>query len=219
MRQASIFRRTARRLRVRSSVAILVLAWWCSSAQAGVVVDENEYLLLPEYCRAQGNVAPKYYNKYLRDGLVRKWQSALGSNYGHYHHFCWAIVLTMRAYRSSSPYGSTRQMASYAVGEVSYSLEHATPDFILLPEVYTKQGEAFLLARDDRNAEAAFRKAWEIKPDYWRPYVWWGQHLLNTGKFGEALAVAEEGLKNAPEVKALQDLARDARVSRGKQKK
>lgn len=196
--------------------AIAALLWSCSlPARAGENINEAEYLLLPEYCRAQGNVSEKYYKKYYRDDVTRKWQSALGDNYNHYHHFCWGIVSISRAYRLPSQ-GGRGGMAKLAIDDIGYMLEHATPDFILLPEVYTKLGEALLLARDERRAEAAFRKAWEIKPDYWRAYVWWGQHLLNAGKPGEALTIAEAGLKNAPDVRALQELARDARASRGR---
>ena len=198
-------------------LALAALAWSCSvPARAGENMSESEYLLLPEYCRAQGNVSEKYYKKYYRADLTRKWQSALGENYNHYHHFCWGMVSISRAYKSPSKNGSREGTAKRAIDDIGYLVERATPDCILLPEVYTKLGEAYLLARDARSAEAAFRKAWQIKPDYWRPYVWWGQHLLQAGKKGEALAVAEAGLEHAPDVKALQDLARDARAARGK---
>ncbi len=197
-------------------LAALLVLGWSPSASASRPMSETEYMLLPEYCRAQGNVSETNFTRSYRADLVRKWQSALGSNYNHYHHFCWGIASIARAYRPGTAYGSRAALTKSAIADITYTLERATPDFVLLPEVYTKLGEAYLLARDARSAEAAFRKAWEIKPDYWRPYVWWGQYLLHAGRSGEALAVAEEGLKHAPDVKALQELARDARAPRGK---
>ena len=199
-----------------------VMIWFAffglESASAGGNMSEAEYTLLPEFCRAQGNVSSSHYSKYASNSLERKWRSALGSNYSHYHHYCWSIVSIARAYKASPLTGSKSSLARNAIDDIGYVLERATPDFLLLPEVYTKLGEAYLLVSDDRNAEVAFRKAWEVKPGYWRPYVWWGQRLLQQGKSRDALAVAEQGLQHAPDAKALQDLVRDIRLSRGVQK-
>lgn len=193
-------------------LAIAVLVGWCSvQAIAGENMSEAEYLLLPEYCRAQGNVSEKYYKKYYRADLTRKWQSALGENYNHYHHFCWGIVSISRAYKSPSKGGSREGTAKRAIDDIGYLVERATPDCVLLPDVYTRLGEAYLLARDDKRAEAAFRLAWGIKPDYWRPYVWWAQRLMQQGRTREALAIAEEGQKNAPGVAALDALVSELR--------
>lgn len=123
----------------------------------------------------------------------------------------------MRAYKSTSQYGSRASLIKNGIADIGYALERATPDFILLPEIYTKLGEAYLLSRDDKNAEASFRKAWEIKPDYWRPYVWWAQRLMQLGKFREALLVAEEGQRNALGTKSLESLVNDIHATmRGK---
>lgn len=187
----------------------MVLALSCPPAAALEPMTEAEYVMLPEYCKAQGNVSDRYFQKHGRADRVQQWKAALGSNHQHYHHFCWAIVSIARAYKGSSTYGSRNSLALRAIHDIEYVLDRATPDLILLPEIYTKLGEAYLLAGDDRNAEAAFRKAWETNPAYWRPYVWWAQRLMQLGKMQEARAVAEEGQKNAPGVKALDDLIKD----------
>ena len=195
----------------------LALALSCSApASAEERMSEAEYALLPEYCRAQNNVSEKHYQKYYRADLTRKWQSALGQNYNHYHHLCWGIVLISRAYKLP---GSRVGMAKQAIDGINYLLERATPDCILLPDAYTRLGEAYLLARDDNRAEAAFRVAWGIKPDYWRPYVWWAQRLMQLGRTREALALAEEGQRNAPGVAALDALVADLRGAKGAGKK
>lgn len=196
----------------RTIVAALLSLIWTIPANADSKMTEAEYLLLPEYCKAQGNVSERYYQKYFRAERTRQWQSGFGGNYQHYHHYCWSIVAIARAYKASTSATARESMSKGAIHDIEYVLERSSPDFILLPEIYTKLGEAYLLARDDRNAEAAFRKAWEIKPSYWRPYVWWAQRLIQLGKMHEALAVAEEGQKNAPNVKALDDLIRDLRA-------
>ena len=205
----------------RSSLTIPVafIALLLAKSAHAVVMTEAEYVLLPEYCKAQSNVSEVYYTKYFSLERTRQWQSAFGSNYINYHHYCWSLVSIARAYRPSSSYGPRTSIARLAIADINYIIERATSDFILLPEIYTKQGEAYLLLRDDRNAEMAFRKAWEINPAYWRPYVWWGQRLLQLGRLREARLVVEEGLKNAPGTKALDQLSKDINSSRSRPKK
>ena len=199
------------RIRRPMATAAFLLAMSLSPRAGAFEMSEADYLLLPEYCRAQGNVAPVFFKRFYRADLVAKWQSALGDNYLHYHHLCWAIVSITHAYRLETQYQNRSAASRSAVGNIIYVLERATPDFILAADAYTRMGEGYLLARDDRNAEAAFRKAIEIKPDYWRPYVWWAQRLMQLGRTREALAFAEEGQKNAPNAKAIDDLIRDLR--------
>lgn len=194
---------------INAIAAIALVIFNTQQACAETRIAEEEYLLLPEYCKAQGNVSETYYKKYYSAERTRQWQSALGKNYDHYHHFCWGIVSIVRAYKVSATYGNRVSLANNAISDINYAVERASPDFILLPAIYTKLGEAYLLAHDDKNAEIAFRKAWEINPAYWRPYVWWSQRLMQLGKLREALLVAEEGQKNAPDVKALDNLIKD----------
>lgn len=193
-----------------------VLLFLFSSPLRAIEMTEAEYLLLPEFCRAQGNVS-KYFEKYLIAERKRQLESSFGSNYQHFHHYCWALVAISRAYSTSADYNQRRAHALGAVHDMGYVLERATANFVLLPEIYTKLGEAYLLARDDVNAEKSFRKAWELKSDYWPPYVWWAQRLMQLGKTQEALAVAESGRKNAPGVKALENLI--AEIRSGKMQK
>ena len=123
----------------------------------------------------------------------------------------------LNAYKrgTTSPVGRFQQ--EEAVDDFQFSINATlinggkTPGYALLPEIYTKTGEAYLRLRDYKNAEAAFRSAWEINPAYGPPYVWWAQHLLKQGKVSDALAIAEEGKKNAPDSKALDKFIKDVR--------
>lgn len=184
-----------------------------------VVMTEAEYVLLPEHCKAQSNVSEVNYKKYYNAERTRQWQSALGGDYIHYHHYCWGIVYIARAYKPSPTYGTRASLAQLAAGNINYVIERVSPSFILLPEMYTKLGEAYILLKDDRKAETAFRKAWEINPAYWRPYVWWGQRLYQLGRLREAQLVVEEGQKNAPGTKALDQLSKDINSSRSNSRK
>lgn len=177
-------------------------------AVAGLDMTEAEYVLLPDFCKSQGNVSNQYFKKYYSAERTDRWQAIMGTNFHHFHHYCWAIVSINRAYK-----GMGGGALKSAISDINYVLNRASPDFVLLPEVFTKLGEAYLLAKDDTSAEKAFRKAWSINPAYWRAYVWWADRLFRQGKLKEALAVAEEGQKNAPGTRALDVLVKDIRAA------
>ena len=184
-----------------SWIVCLLMAGNVSAAN----MSKNEYDLLPAYCRNQGNVSERFYKP---DNEI-KWRNALGTNYNHIHHYCWAMVSIARSYKAGLSDSQRRFNLTAAVADINFSLERSTEDFVLIPEMYTRLGEAYLGLRDDRNAEAAFEKAWTTNPAYSPPYVWWAQRLLKQGKTREALAIAEEGKKNAPESKSLDRLLKE----------
>ena len=197
-----------------------MLALLCGLLEAATAqafeMSKEEYQLLPAYCHSQGNVEPKFHN---RDASEAKWSARLGQDFLHIHHYCWGMVSIARSYRAGLPAGKRAFYLGRAIDDISFSLNRASPDLVLLPEMYTRIGEAFLGIRDDKNAEAAFRKAMEANPAYWPPYVWWSQRLLTQGKTREALVLAEEGRKNAPGSKALDKLIEDIRGAGKAEKK
>jgi tetratricopeptide (TPR) repeat protein len=99
--------------------------------------------------------------------------------------------------------GWTREAA---ISDMKYVIDNTTPDFVLLPEIYTKMGEVQLLLNRPSEAYEAFGRARSLKPNYWPPYFQWGEYLRKNGKKNEARAVVEEGLGYAPDAKPLQSL-------------
>jgi tetratricopeptide (TPR) repeat protein len=187
--------------------SLLFLGSGFLSGKAVAAADEitkTEYDLLPPYCQGQEHVAPQFFKP---DG--NKWKNRLGNDYNHLHHYCWGLVTLSKAYRASNTEQERKYLFHAVLGDILYSVDRSSPGFALLPEMYTRLGEAYLGLQDDRNAEAAFRKAWEANPSYWPPYVWWSQRLLKQGKTQEALTIAQEGKKNAPGSKALDKLIED----------
>lgn len=181
---------------------ILVFGLLLGDQAEAVQMTKDEYRLLPAYCRNQSNVAPGYFKP---DNEVQ-WRNRLGNDFPHIHHYCWGMVSLARAYRAGQTDAERRHRFHEAVEDFGYSINRSTPEFVLLPEIYTKTGEAYLGLRDDRNAEIAFKKAWEANPTYWPAYLWWAQRLMKQGKQREALTVAEEGLTNTPGSKPLKQL-------------
>lgn len=201
------------------SAAGVLLAAACGLAEAASnPVTKEQYQLLPPYCRNQGFVARHLYRPTAED----EWKRRLGRDYINIHHYCWGLVHMLNAYKLGVTSGKGRAQFAEAVDDFQYTINAtlgngpSTPGAVLLPEMYTKLGEALLALRDYNNAEASFRSARELNPAYVPPYVWWAQHLLKQGKSGEALAVAEEGMKNAPESKSLAKLIEDIKGGAGR---
>ncbi len=172
-----------------------------------VEMTKEEYQLLPAYCRNQGNVASSYF----KPDNEAHWKNQLGNNFPHIHHYCWGMVSLNRAYKARQTDAERSHQFNLAKADIIYVLERATPEFVLLPEIYSKAGQAYLGLHDDKNAEIVFKKAWEANPAYWPAYLWWAQRLMNQGKKHEALEVAEEGLKNSPGCKPLERLIAEMR--------
>lgn len=187
------------RLLTLSKASLIALGLFWGGTAIAVQMTKTEYELLPPYCRGQGNVASSYF----KPDSAEKWKNRLGSDYANIHHYCWGMVSLARAYKSGRTGAERKHHFNIAISDFIFSIERSTPEFALLPEMYTKLGEAYLGLRDDKNAESAFQKAWEANPSYWPAYVWWSQRLLKQGNTKEALAVAEEGKKHSPDSKAL----------------
>lgn len=191
------------------SVIGILLATMCGMAQASSNrMTKEQYELLPPYCRNQEHVAPLLY----RPTAEGEWRRRLGRDYLHIHHYCWGLVHMLNAYKLGITSGKGRFQLEEAIDDFQFSINATlthrenSPGIALLPEMYTKMGEAQLALRDYRNAEIAFRSSRELNPSYAPPYIWWAQFLLRNGKVSEALAVAEEGKKNAPDSKSLAKL-------------
>jgi len=192
-----------------SMVILIIFGSLLANPVEAVEMTKEEYQLLPTYCRNQGNVAGNYFKPDNEAG----WRNQLGSNFQHIHHYCWGLVSLARAYKAGQTDAERKHRFGRAIADFDFSIERSTPDFVLLPEMYSKAGQAYLGLRDEKNAEIAFKKAWEANPEYWPAYLWWAQRLMKQGRQREALAVAEEGLKNAPGSKPLERLIAEMRGS------
>jgi tetratricopeptide (TPR) repeat protein len=91
-----------------------------------------------------------------------------------------------------------------AVGDFDYVVRNATPDFILLPEVYLRLGEAYAELGNTAAALQAYEESARRKPDYWPAYVNAAQIYERVGLKKQALARIADGLKAAPQQPILQ---------------
>lgn len=129
----------------------------------------------------------------------------LGKDFRHLHHYCWALINLNRATRYGIPKLQRKGLLESVLSDYQYVLDRADPEFLLLPEILTRAGEAeLMLARPERAGEA-FARARQLKPDYWPAYSHWIEYLIGKGRRGEAKEFAREGLEISPSSKTLQE--------------
>ena len=126
------------------------------------------------------------------------WQSLVGTTFWAMHHYCWGLIA---AHRSMAPGVSPalREHLLYtAIRDLQYVINEAPPDWVLLPELYTRIGDYF--ERRGRYAEAmeSQQKAMSLKADYWPPYAALISLQARLGKRTVAEQVLVEGLTRMP---------------------
>ena len=107
-------------------------------------VTDAEMALLPRYC--PDTFGFKYGDAYTNTSPnAPKWVGMMGKGFWAMHHYCWALINLARAQKPMVPANLRQAMREYAIGDMQYVIENTAPDFIMLPEIYTKIGEVQLL--------------------------------------------------------------------------
>jgi tetratricopeptide (TPR) repeat protein len=170
--------------------------------------DPREVVMLPRFCphtqlfreRVPGGNDPE---------AIRHWHSLMGDIFLAMHHYCWGLMHLNRA----KILARDAQVRSFnyasAVNEFDYVLRQARSDFVLLPEILTKRGEALLGLGKAAQALAEFERAIELRRDYWPPYAQIADFHQRQGDREKARAVLQAGLKYAPEATGLQRRLRE----------
>lgn len=175
-----------------------------TGAQAFPATD-TEMALVPSYCKdtqgfgygdATTNTSPR----------AGHWVSLMGKTFWAMHHYCRGLIKRNRAMKSGLRFEERQHLLKSAIDEYDYVLNNnKDPDFILLPEIYTRIGEASILTSNPSAAERAFARAREIKADYWPAYSHWAEYLIQKGKRAEAKQLVKNGLEQSPNAKVLID--------------
>lgn len=189
----------------RSLIAALCAAPLLVQAATPEDITPGEIARLPAYCpltQVFTRDDPRAANV---DSPARRLYMQLGPSYLALHHYCWGLVHINRAKEAGVSAYARRAMYNFALNEYKFVLKNSTPDFVLLPEIYLRVGEAYVELEAYGSALEAFTRSRELKPDYWPPYVRWAEVLRRLGKKAEALAHLEEGLRLMPTERALID--------------
>ena len=197
------------RLVARSWVRVALFA--CATLWSGLAIastapntTKGEIAMLPPYCPdTAGFSYTGPGNPATMSPKANYWVAQLGQDFWWVHHYCWATVWLNRGLYKASGSADRRFNLRMTVREIDFTLDKVKPNFVLLPEMLTKRGEVLLLLSESGAAYDSFRRAREIKPDYWPAYTKWAEVLIKSGLKAEAKVLIREGLKYAPESKEL----------------
>lgn len=166
-------------------------------------VSAGELALLPPFCIDTEGFMYGPENSPKMSPRAPEWVRQMGHGFWSLHHYCWARVHLNRLRTGRADTYNKRAFAKMIADEHMYVVRNVTPDFVLLPEVWTRIGEALLLAGDIGGAMEAYGRAREIKPEFWPAYAQWATFLSEVGKKKDALALVTEGLRHAPDATQL----------------
>ncbi len=122
----------------------------------------------------------------------------MGEAFWGMHHFCWAMVGLQRADRAGTPPQTRTFLINVAISDFFYVIKNSPPDFVMLPEVHYRIGEARVLLGEYVSALDEFAKSRKHKPDYWPAYVGEANVLMKVGKKKEAAELLKGALKLMP---------------------
>lgn len=129
----------------------------------------------------------------------RRWIGMMGKTFWAVHHYCWAQIAANRAEQAGTTKQARDALLESAVSDIRYVLRNSTPDFVLLPELYTRMGDYYLRMNRPIDAMPVFEQAIASKPDYWPPYVRMANLLARLGRSAQAVDLLQDGLKKMPE--------------------
>ena len=159
--------------------------------------DTREVALLPRYCiytQEFREKVPGGNNK----AEIEKWYRLQGQTFHAMHHYCWGLMRTNRALMLTRTKEGRQRYLQEAIWDFDYVIERAPANFVLLPEILTKKGEHLIRLERGPLAEPELRRAIELKPDYWPPFVALSDYYRTRGDVSTARKILEEALSHSP---------------------
>jgi hypothetical protein len=160
------------------------------------VPTDSEMASLPPYCKAKMKSSPG-------SPEYKAWESTLGKDFDHTHHYCAGINFINRYYRARSQQDK-RFNLNNARTNLQYMVDHADPDYSLMPDVYLNLGVVYSLMNQTAQAITHFNKAIELNPRQPKAYNALSDYYAKTKQFAKALEIATTGLRHNPDTKSLQ---------------
>jgi tetratricopeptide (TPR) repeat protein len=193
---------------LRRALAIAALLGLGGPAIAQVQIDtrpnvytKGEFALLPEWCidSQDGPYGSPEGGDYLnRSPRAREWVSKMGTDFWHMHHYCRGLRNLMKLQTTNVALRTKTMLLQSTVGEFMYVINNCGPTMPLLPEVYLKLGEVYVMQQDLPAAQQAFQKSRELRPDYWPAYDRWAAVLIDLKEWKRARELLDEGLRESP---------------------
>lgn len=189
------------------SLLLGLLPWRVAVASDSTPETKREMARLPAYCAAR--LGPT------EDPAYKRWESVIGPNFIHIHHYCFALHKRFTARAKPDPTERNYWLNS-TMKEFDYVEQHAQGPLMLYPEMFTERGRIYLELGDVASASRYFARALKTDPAYGRAYAAMADLYLKQGKRDKAKQLLEQGLAADPGSKSLQK--RLARLNANKSK-
>ncbi len=158
----------------------------------------QEIRAMPPYCAGR-------YARNTNSEEYKRWEAQYGPDFLHTHHLCDAIGTLNNLYKANSSQ-QRRTMLKDIMGNLNYMIQHAKPEFALMPEVYWYRSTAHGLMGDRASAINDLKKVVSLDTKQIRAYLQLAEHLSHLGRRDEALLAVSEGLRHNPNSGALKNL-------------
>lgn len=159
--------------------------------------------MLPEYCRDAAGVVygDRYFNRSPNAG---RWEAAIGLDFWHIHHYCYALNNLRRASFTTNP-AEKRFLLQKVRGDYIYMVNNSRPEMVLMPEILTRLGDVQNMLGDVGAAFEAYETAMARKPDYWPAYKNSADMFLKAGVKPRGLEILQRGITANPGSTELRD--------------
>ena len=155
----------------------------------------SEMVSLPPYCSVRFNSkqgSPQY----------DFWEKRLGRDFIHTHHYCAGLNFLNRYYLAVTPQDKQYNLDN-ALNNFSYMVDHASPTYILMPEVYLNRGMVNSLLHNDAQAISDLHTAQKLNPKLTNTYFVLADFYVRIKQEDQALEAVSEGLRYNPDSTSL----------------
>jgi tetratricopeptide (TPR) repeat protein len=162
-----------------------------------------ELALTPPVCQDVQAMPTGWSQNWRESPRAPYWTSLLGKSFWALHHYCWALVNLHRANQAGVPRSMREHLIRTTISDYYYVIRYAISigetDMVMLPELYYRAGESYVLLGEMPQALEEFGKSRAAKADYWPPYVAQAKVQMGLGLRRQARELLEQGSKIMPD--------------------
>lgn len=165
-------------------------------------MTKNEWRLLPSFCMyTQG--APGWGTD------AQRRLHATNSDWNHMHHYCWAIIQTMRSYQPGMDRGTSNEYLKVAIGNLNYTINNTRPGFLMRPDMFVRKAALHARLGNYHAASTAAHELITERPDLPEGYIALADIQIKSGQpdlARETLARAEKRVDDKARLEAMKKL-------------
>lgn len=182
--------------------AALLVTLPAEQAEARAKITKNEWRLLPSFCMYT-QTAPGWGTE------TQRRLHATNNDWIHVHHYCWAIVWTMRSYQPGMSQREARHYLWTAIDDLSYTINNTTPGFLLRPDMFVRKATLHARLGNYTPAAAAARDLIAERPELPEGYIALADVQIKAGHPEQArktLVLAKEKVQDQARLEAMKNL-------------